>query len=270
MDLVMVFCPTWRLEPETLWAIFAMEFDCRRDYLFTHDNLSGMGMENVNWNYRKARRMFLEGEYTHLMTVESDVIPPPDAWKKLRALDVDVALGTYRFKELGSGYRLLNHTAEAEPGPVRGVGLGCAVIVRQVLEQIEFQDHRIQPCDIPFAGDVLAAGFEIWGHPGVACGHVEEEGTVVWPESEPAWFRRMRGFVPPQYDEKVRYYFRRGQKMRIKTLMGFSGPAGSFAPNHEYDVPKKLGRGWVNAGLAEEVKPVKAKKQKAGKEEKAE
>jgi len=259
LDTVMVFCPTWRLEPETLWAIFALEFDCPRDYVFTHDNLSVRDVDNVNWNYRRGRQMFLAGDYTHLMTVESDIIPPPDAWKELRALGVDVALGSYRFREKHSGFsacNLMGHSGDG-PGPVTGVGLGCMVARRAVLEQISFQAHEKLPCDTPFAEDVLEAGFTMWGHPGVACGHKDEDGAIVWPHVEPAWFGEMRGFVPPEYDQQIRYFFRRGQTMRIKAVTGFSGPGGSFAPQGEYDVPKESGREWVSSGLAVEIRPEK-------------
>lgn len=49
---------------------------------------------------------------------------------------------------------------------------------------------------------------------------------------------------------------KRGKKqamIKIKALISFAGPHGSFALDNEYEVPKKLGQSWIKAGLAEKA-----------------
>ena len=42
--------------------------------------------------------------------------------------------------------------------------------------------------------------------------------------------------------------------MRIRALTSFAGPLGSFSEGEEGEVEHEVGKSWVKAGLAEEVK----------------
>lgn len=47
--------------------------------------------------------------------------------------------------------------------------------------------------------------------------------------------------------------------MRIKALTSFAGPFGSFSEGEEGEVEHEVGKSWVKAGLAEEVKSPRPK-----------
>lgn len=289
MDKVLVFCPTYRLEHETHLAIFDIAFDCPRDYLFTHDNPRdtkepGGARLNVQNAYARGREMFLAGEYTHLLIVESDIIPPPDAWMKLRALGKPVASALYCFRPKHSGWDGLNATplrggdvndsysfhpeqlAKVKDGTARvsGVGLGCCLIERSVMEAIPFRGSAKQHCDWPFWQDVLANSLEGWCDFTVRCGHKDVDRRIYWPfGEEPEWFGEVRRFVPYEPIED------RSDMMKIRALCSFAGPYGSLATGQVNDVEDWLAKDWIEAGFAVKVEEAKPKKKRGAKENKA-
>ena len=66
--------------------------------------------------------------------------------------------------------------------PCTGGGLGCALIRRHVLEEIEFRRPGAAWCDSYFNRDVMRAGLQQVADMGVVCGHKNEKGVVLWPE----------------------------------------------------------------------------------------
>ena len=210
---VLVFCPTRRLEPETVRAIHALEGESV-DFLFTRDNphhaageqagdrFGQAGRQNILHNYRKGRRAALDGGYDAMLCVESDIIPPPDALQKLLAIpQADLAFGAYMFR---SGLPVLNICRWAmtpgcpdvslyfHPGALQaawgnvvrctGLGLGCTLIHRRVLETIDFHPHPDNAhCDWQLAEDALSAGFQLWADLSVLCGHKRPDGVILWP-----------------------------------------------------------------------------------------
>lgn len=214
---VMVFTPVYRLEPETVDALFALEWDGPISWLLQRDNPRPgddrtTGVANHLHQYRRGREVFLDSRCDAMFVVESDVIPPPDALKRLAALEADVAYGVYMFRQhdysphtrpvvnlsehYGGGAR---NTGESwtsrglwppdERGPARvsGAGLGCTLIRRPVLEQIQFRTLETLParvhCDTWFTTDVYRAGFSMMADTRVVCGHKTPEGEVLWPPS---------------------------------------------------------------------------------------
>lgn len=221
---VLVFTPVYRLEQETVEAIFSLEWDGPISYLFQRDNPSEVdgessrerrttGVANHLHQYQRGRKVFLDGRYDAMMVVESDVIPPPDALKRLAALDADVAYGVYLFRvhdyssrtrpvvnlleHYGDGARNVGESwtsrglwppKERGPAVVSGAGLGCVLIKRHVLEAIEFRtlNPKLRPtihCDSWFTTDVYRAGFSMMADTRVVCGHKTPEGEVLWPPS---------------------------------------------------------------------------------------
>jgi len=201
IERVQVFTPVYRLEPETVEAVLALEWDGPLTWVFQRDNPTDEGRLNILHQYQLARQRFLAGDDDALLVIESDIIPPPDALKKLAALGADVAYGVYRFRttdvinvfERYSGTpRNEGESLSLHPAKLRravkagralctGGGLGCALITRAVLEQIPFRLDATAFCDTYFNRDVLRAGLVQMVEMSVICGHKSEEGEILWP-----------------------------------------------------------------------------------------
>ena len=162
--------------------------------------------------YQSGRRKCLAGEYTALLTVESDVIIPVDALEKLLTVDAGIVYGLYCLRSSGEhewnlhrpgqkGGPYLNKSysrnelASSFLGqilPVGGLGQGCCLIRREVLEQIGFRWDPLMPYMAPdwgLAVDATSAGITQMGHAGVVCGHIMHEGQgVLWPAANKAGY----------------------------------------------------------------------------------
>ncbi len=207
IESVMVFTPVYRLEAETIAAIFALEWDGGISYLFQRDNPHLgyerlTGIRNHLHQYQQGREMFITSGVDALLVIESDIIPPPDTLKRLAFLDCDAAYGCYVSRH---GEPVIN-ILERYPQPARntgeplverrawqnaqrrgvidcsGGGLGCVLIKRHVMEKIAFRltDDRVH-CDTHFTQDVYQAGYEMKADCNLHCGHVTEDGRVLWP-----------------------------------------------------------------------------------------
>lgn len=216
---VLGFCPTYRVEPETVAALIAQEWHGAYDVLFTRDNphpSDDRGRANILHNYQKGRRAFLDGGYDALFIVESDILPPSDALEKLAACDSDLAYGLYLFRNhepLGSFtcnvYRYTGGPYPDQPLttffdeyreawgkviPCSGSGLGCVLIQREVLVSTDFRGSNAH-CDTAFTDDVWRAGYSMKADMSVVCGHKFPSGAVVWPAPEPMQETTTQGTV---------------------------------------------------------------------------
>ena len=68
--------------------------------------------------------------------------------------------------------------------PSDGLGFGCTLIHRRVLEKIQFRYKAELGPDFHFAKDAKAAGFKQATDCRVHVGHVMDEHTTVWPDPE--------------------------------------------------------------------------------------
>ena len=143
-----------------------------------------------------------------MLVIESDVIPPPKTLRRLAALPADVAYGTYLYRPgnqinvteryyAGTAKRARNmgepltarglYAAAVEQGVIEcsGAGLGCVLIRRQVLETTPFEAREGGGfCDHNWTQAVYEQGYRMMADMAVECGHVDVDGTVLWPSSK--------------------------------------------------------------------------------------
>lgn len=145
--------------------------------------------ETVTRKYNLARDVFLRGDYTHLLTVEHDMIVPPDALEKLAALDCDIAYGLYvlrhgrrewsAFTHLEHDYSLSLSEAPAlardmwgKTINVAGVGMGCTLMRRHVVEDEPFSYWRGVDCDWWLGNKAQQKQWTQKADLSVICGHM--------------------------------------------------------------------------------------------------
>jgi hypothetical protein len=156
---------------------------------------------NVLAKYRRARALTLSGDYDALVTVEHDMVLPVDALARLAATDAPVVFGVYALRhgafvlnacryenDRNVGMSLSFYASElrmlrrAGVGRVSGVGWGCTLVRREVLEQTPLDDGGGQCAagDLPFAQWCLANHVVMLARFDVACGHATG-GSVLMP-----------------------------------------------------------------------------------------
>lgn len=194
----------------TVQSIFVQQWDGPLDFLFLSGETTDDVYQAVTDKYNRAREQALSGGYDALFCVEADMLIPPDALAKLVSVGADVAYGLYCWRHdpatgmwsaypvVGptKGYSLSHIKDEARAcwgrvAIVNGVGLGCTLIRRRVLEAVPFRHAeggvtRNIPvhCDWVLSEDCQAHGFTQVMDLSVVCGHIRptEPRTVVWPD----------------------------------------------------------------------------------------
>jgi hypothetical protein len=169
------------------------------------------GRHNIAHNYNKARDFVLNNNYDYLLTVESDMVIPSNALTKLLEADTDVAYGLYCFKNTStwSAWTSLDmdggRSIRKDPGyakaswgkviDVVGLGMGCTLIRRNVLEALPFrtdENHATVHNDWVFAWDLQQNGFKQKCDLSVVCGHISMTPLprIIWPDpDEPRLYR---------------------------------------------------------------------------------
>lgn len=205
---VLVFTPVHPdkgLHPLTQAALSSLTYPRRDVWLsygdnpWTHESALTQGRYNVLYNYTKARTLFLSGSWDYLMTIESDMTPPPDVIERLMAVDADVAYSLYCFRQsgrwsafkefqLGWGSSWSYHPQEAKALfgqviEVPGCGFGATLIKRHVLETLQFRGYHGTACDGWFALDCQEKGFIQKCDTGCVSGHIDGDRWL-WPTIE--------------------------------------------------------------------------------------
>jgi hypothetical protein len=217
---VLVVCPTYRLEPRTVEAIFAFQWDGPIDYYFTRDNPYRQdvrrGYFNIWHNLVKARQMFLNANYDAMLIVESDILAPTDTLTKLAGVDADVVGGLYVMRhgtpvanafvyvpgQVNPGTYLEALELRGRWGGVvrtNGVCTGCVLIRRHVIEQIPFRMHEMAAPDWAFMEDCNQAGLVTVCDTSVICGHKRPDGVVLWPSRDRGWFEQQTNELLAQW-----------------------------------------------------------------------
>jgi hypothetical protein len=207
---ILVATAMLQMHLHTVRSAFLQQWDGPLDFMFLSGGDSEDGYQAVTDKYERARRQALAGGYDYLFCVEADMIIPPDALYKLVRLGADVGYGLYCWRhgkalgmwsaypivEQSRGYSLSHNKDEAracwgEIAIVAGVGLGCTLIARKVLEAIHFhhalgdQERPIPVhCDWCLAEDCQRLGFTQAMDLSIVCGHILDTTprAVVWPD----------------------------------------------------------------------------------------
>jgi hypothetical protein len=155
--------PRYGIKPQT-WASIRAALDAYEgpiDWVISrNDNPYMNPYENVTHQHNKARQIVLTGEYDAMLSVEADMIIPPDTINKLIQADADIAYGLYVWrhdKARWSAYKDLNlwggHSvsfditgADAREAwgktiDVAGLGMGCTLIRSSALALMPFRLH---------------------------------------------------------------------------------------------------------------------------------
>jgi len=199
---VLLFCPTNELFGVTLQSIWGLEWKEPLHLLFTRDNPHPRGRENIIHGYMAGRAAFLAGDYDAMLTVESDMIIPPDALQRLAALEVDVAYSLYCWRDRPGWNATLGVREDGWPGQflsddptaaraawgkviaVTGLGFGCTLIRRRVLEAVEF---HLEDEEVPDSMLARAGNLQGWSQVcdmRVVCGHVKRPFWTLWPDPQ--------------------------------------------------------------------------------------
>lgn len=140
-------------------------------------------------------KLMIKGGYDYVFMVDSDIKLPEDALKRLLEWPVDVCLGCYPHKnnkdkqaelfKRGSAdfvnrftYPELDSLNESRIR-VKGGGFGCALVKRQVFDQlpypwfkyVNYDSGSVLSEDLYFCSEANKKGIEVWADTRVRCGH---------------------------------------------------------------------------------------------------
>ena len=203
---IMVFCATNpripHIYPETIQSINALKWSGPFDIILSRDDFNQIPegddkTKNVGEKYIRAREIFLAGDYEIMFTIESDHIIPSYALEKMASIDADIVYGLYCSRPNKKHLWLLRRGENIGPQiypkkfmrsvwnqivPSDGLGTGCTLIHRRVLETLKFHWTSGLGHDWHLAKDAKAAGFIQVHDCRVHVGHILKQGMAVWPD----------------------------------------------------------------------------------------
>jgi hypothetical protein len=204
---VLIYCPMFptepRIRPATLRSILAQDWYAPHEVVFGKNDTvipeaRGEKLADIARKYNQARELVLKGGYDALLTVEADLILPTNALTRLAEVDADVAYGLYVSRHNNNWYL---YTSGPERGRQAGrdkefrravwgkvvesvgIGTGCTLIHRRVLETLSFEAAPGVAHDWNFSKACQAHGFRQAHDCGVVCGHIHA-GEILWPDPD--------------------------------------------------------------------------------------
>lgn len=200
-----------RIHPSTWESINSLSWDKPLDIALGREDCpqEQHRYENLTKKHNCAKEMALRNGYDAVFFVEADMIVPPNALQRMTQIQADVVYGLYcsrhdnplygRHRWLAhcfDGAKSMTQWTEFDRDYIRekvwakvrrshGLGMGCTLIHRNVLESLLFRSHpqgRVAD-DLLFAQDVHRLGFMQAHDFGVVCGHILANGQhAVWPD----------------------------------------------------------------------------------------
>jgi hypothetical protein len=220
---IMIGVLACRLNNETMRRLLTQQWDDPLEIMIFWGDDQRPGESRfaaITRKYQAMRDRFLAGPYDALLTVEDDMYIPSNAIADLVACRADVAYGLYVWRYVGNhwwnAYAKIEQDAESfkywslsfdreqaqrhiyagSVIKVEGLGFGCTLIQRHVLESIPF---RIDPAyggacnDTFFAWDCKQAHYTQVCDLSVVCGHRIDDRRVIWPDGSAPELYRIEG-----------------------------------------------------------------------------
>jgi len=142
-------------------------------YLAPEASTTGTSDSTANQRNKLASTAIKETDATHLVFVDWDVVPPPDAIKKLIIQDKDAISGLYYAKDDMQRMICIKDASGKTPGILQdGLNevdifcMGMSVIKREVFEKLEYPYFRPQngeqDGDWQFCEAIRKAGFRVY------------------------------------------------------------------------------------------------------------
>lgn len=152
--------------------------------------------ERIAHSRNVLREKALKEGYDYLLSLEQDVIPPPDVIERLLQHNVKVITGVYftiydidgeaKMRPLvwkqdptnADNVIFMNEEVKAARGKkadlheIASSGVGCILIHRSVLEKIKFRVANGTYDDMPFCKDAAANGFKVYADLAIICKHI--------------------------------------------------------------------------------------------------
>ena len=125
---------------------------------------------------RKLIEQALKGDYTHILFVDTDVIPPDGFIKKLVDYDLDMVSGIYH---LFTGVPCSRKDGKFYQGEgleeVDMCSIGASLIKREVLEKVQYPEpsEPTMDADYEFCKKVKKAGFKVYQDFDLNCLHIQ-------------------------------------------------------------------------------------------------
>jgi hypothetical protein len=259
MFKVLLFCPTYQINgAPQMWPDSLNSFNELRApkgvkviRVIGMDNPYPDGKhQNTLHQFQTAQKQALEKGFDALCTFEHDMIVPADGLIKLWDTVADVVYGVYLLRHgayVINAFQYMEQTPnigqslsfypgeyrkaeEAGFAVVSGCGTGFTLIRRPVLERIELRKWDTNyPPDWALAHDCQAAGILQIARFDVKCGHIDDNGNILWPGKEPRL------------------------KVKVKAIVNFVGDIGNgnqpFYEGEELEAFPDLALEYVRAGF---------------------
>lgn len=126
--------------------------------------------EILKKTFNYFRQLTLDGDYTHLLIVEADTIPPTDAIDKLLNNNVDVVSGLYRYRDEEKNIVAWGEKeTDKNIVEVDGTGTGCLLLSRKALKNDWTYDQI--DADYPYMDKLRKNGIQPYLNKTVVCKH---------------------------------------------------------------------------------------------------
>jgi FkbM family methyltransferase len=218
---ILVAIPTNKyIEPETFKSIF--DLNVPEGYKLDFQYFYGYQIDQIrNLIADWARR------YDYLFSVDSDIILPKDALKKMIAADKDVISGLYIqripnthtlevYMDVPNGgctnipYHLIKGTGIVK---IAACGMGCALIKGEVFRKLQYPHFFYKSAlnhkdtvseDVYFCSKARDAGFDIWADSSIMCDHKGSSYFKVQPEKTHLEKVAEADLLPPVHAEYLK------------------------------------------------------------------
>ena len=178
---ILVAIPTFEtILPETFKAVYELQGVDALEFVRGYDCAKARN---------EIARVAMDGGYSHVLMIDSDIVMPPESAQMLSEGDSDLVLGCYARKD-GRGLIDVFIDDYTQPAKwedvrgsgrfdVRGGGFGCAMVKVDVFRELEFPwfcfaqypNGDILSEDLYFCERMHAAGFKVQADARVACAH---------------------------------------------------------------------------------------------------